>query len=80
MQLMLGENTFQLYADHTVIYCSDRSVDLAESKLQNLMNKFSKWCMENALTINSKKSKIMVFGTRNKINKIDKIEISLNNE
>ena len=52
---MLGYNSFQLYADDTVIYCSDKSVDLAENCLQNLMNKFSKWCIENALTINLKK-------------------------
>ena len=80
IQAMLGDNNFQLYADDTVIHCSDKSMDLAESRLQNLMNKFSKWCIENVLTINSKKSKIMVFGTRNEINNMDRIEISINNE
>ena len=54
LQAMLGDNSFQLYADDTVIYCSDKAVDLADNQLQNLMNKFSKSCIENALTINSK--------------------------
>ena len=77
---MLGESTFQLYADDTVIYCSDKSIDLAEKRLQNLMNKFYKWCMQNVLTINTKKSKLMVFGTRSKINRIENVEITINRQ
>ena len=55
MQEMLGVNIFQLYADNTVIYCSDKSIDLVEIRLQNLINKFSKWCKQNVLTINTQK-------------------------
>ena len=51
MEEMLGENTFQLYADDTVIYCSDKSIDLAEKRLQNLMDKFAKWCLQNVLKL-----------------------------
>ena len=41
---------------------------------------YTKWCIQNALTINSQKSKLMVFGTRSKINKVDKVEIAINEE
>ena len=77
---MLGVDTFQLYADDTVIYCSDKSLNLAEKRLQKLMDKFSKWCSQNVLTINTKKSKLMAFGTRNIINKIENISILVNNQ
>ena len=68
IQNVLDNNSYQLYADNTVIYCSNKSKDLAENKLQNLIEKFSKWCSQNALTINIKKTKVMAFGTRSKIN------------
>ena len=80
IQFILGENNYQLYADDTVIYCSDKSANLAEEKLQYLMNKFSTWCVQNTLTINTKKTKIVVFGTRNKINNVDIINVRINNE
>ena len=80
IQEMLEVDTFQLYADDTIIYCSDKSIGLAEKRLQKMMNKFSKWCIQNALTINSKKSKLMIFGTRNKVNSVDRIEIKINQE
>ena len=70
----MGNESYQLYADDTVVYCPSKSIDLAENNLQELLTKFSKSCIENTLTINTKKSKIMNFGTRNKINKIDKIK------
>ena len=77
IQHILGENSYQLYADDTVIYCSDKSIDLAEEKLQSLLNKFSTWCIQNTLTINSKKTKVVMFGTRNKINNIDNNNINI---
>ena len=80
IQNVLENNSYQLYADDTLIYCSSKSKDLAGRKFQYLLNKFSKWCSQNGLTINNKKTKIMTFGTRSKINKIDGININIGNE
>ena len=44
------------------------------------MTKFSKWCIQNALTINIKKSKMMIFGTMCKINKVGGINITVDDE
>ena len=45
-----------------------------------MIDKFSKWCIQNVLTINTTKSKLMAFGTRSKVNKIENIKISVNNQ
>ena len=80
LQGVLGDNFFHLYADDTVIYCMDENVKLAELKLQVILNRFSKWCAINALTINTNKTKTMLFGSRNKIKNACKPELYINNE
>ena len=77
---VLVENKYQLYADDTVIYCSGKSFDEVNVKLQNTLDKFTSWCSKNALTINTKKTKIMAFGSKNKIKKAKNINILINKE
>ena len=69
VQNVLYDCKYQLYADDTVIYCSRNTFEEANEKLQRVLNKFVVWCSKNALTINIKKSKIMTFGSINKIKK-----------
>ena len=77
---ILGENKYQLYADDTVIYCSGKNYTEVNEKLQIILNKFIIWCAKNALTVNTKKTKIMAFGSKNKIKKSKNICITVNNE
>ena len=77
---VLGNNHFHLYADDTVIYCYNENIAMAEKEMQKILNKFSKWCSINALTINTNKTKTMVFGSRNKIKNSYKPELYINNE
>ena len=77
---ILGNVGYQLYADDTVIYCSDKTYEGSQKKLQSVINKFISWCAKNALTINTKKSKIMAFGSKNKIKNFKNINIMINNE
>ena len=53
---------------------------MAEKKFQNLLDKFSKWCAINALTINTNKTKTLLFGSSNKIKTSQKPELIINNE
>ena len=54
----------KLYADDTVLYVSaDRLVD-ACNKLQSNLEELAQWCTLNRLSINVKKTKCMVFGSR----------------
>ena len=59
----------QLYADDTVIYVAGEDSHSAAAKLQPALNKFSKWCAANKLTLNVSKTKLMTFGTRNMVKK-----------
>ena len=59
-----------LYADDTVIFTHDADWQLALASLQSKLDAFVKWCNMNALTINTKKTKFMTFGTRAKIKKV----------
>ena len=52
---------FKLYADDTVLYVSDKKLDTAYPILQNEFLNFSTWCAINQLTINTKKTKSMLF-------------------
>ena len=71
---------FQLYADDTVIYNSGSSIDDIKISLQNNIDKFAKWCIINKLTINTKKTKIMIFGSRYNIKRNSTLELRINGE
>ena len=69
-----------LYADDTVIYSSGSNQRQITHNLQLDLNNFHSWCQGNKLTINTKKSNIVTFGTKHKINKSQDIKLYLNNE
>ena len=79
MEYILNNIKFQLYADDTVLYCSGKDSLELQYKLQNGLDSFVEWCEINKLTINTKKTKVMTFGTRFNIKKVD-IELKVNNE
>ena len=68
----------KLYADDTVLYQSGVNSAEAADKLQHSLNKFATWCSENSLTINISKTKIMAFGSRQKVKKAKNVDIRLN--
>ena len=70
----------KLYADDTVLYHSGIKVDEITQVLQNNMDNFDKWCEVNKLTVNTKKSKLMVFGSRSRVKKSKNAKIYLNGE
>ena len=59
-----GQCKYKLYADDTVIYSTHRDPEVAFRKVQLELQKLGDWCKINKLTINTKKSMAMVFGTR----------------
>ena len=71
---------FNLYADDAVLYHSGLNVNEATLKLQASLNEFCEWCTVNKLTINTKKSKLMVFGSRAKVKKVKQIQIFMNGD
>ena len=56
---------YKFYADDTVLYASDVDKLAAHGKVQQDLNRVNEWCCLNKITMNIKKTKSMVFGTRN---------------
>ena len=56
-----------LYADDTVLYSKNANWLQAQEDLQRMINCFVDWTEKNELTINSQKTKFMVFGSRSKV-------------
>ena len=62
---VLNCTKYCLYADDTVLYMSDSDVNNAHAGLQHDLNGLNEWCELNRVTINAKKTKLMLFGTNN---------------
>ena len=60
---------FRLYADDTVLYMSDSDEHNAHAGLQHDLYSLTEWCNMNRLTINSKKTKVVLFGMRTMLKK-----------
>ena len=70
----------KLYADNTVIYCSGIEATQVSCELQANLNRFSKWCKKNKLTVNTKKTKLMSFGTRTRVKKAKNVTVTVNGD
>ena len=68
-----------LYADDTVLFSHDVDWYQAQYELQTGLNEFVEWSIKNELTINSQKTKFMVFGTRAKIKKSKNAKLTIHN-
>ena len=70
----------KLYADDTVIYSTNKDEAVAyenvESDLKNLM----KWCDNNQLTVNIKKTKLVLFGTKEMLRNSRHIDMYMGTE
>ena len=66
-----------LYADDTVLLCSGYDLDNICQTMQNDLNYIFNWCVSNKLTINSKKTKYTIFGSRNMLKKIQRVKLDL---
>ena len=76
----LTDCKFKLYDDDSVLYQTGSSGDHAVNLLQPSLDEFSEWCTTNKLTISTKKSKLMVFGSRSKVKKAKNVQVKLNGD
>ena len=69
--------SIQMYADDTVLYVTGEDSRTATVQLQADLDRLVKWCRANKLSLNAKKTKQMVFGTRYQIKKFrgDKLHV-----
>ena len=66
---------FALYADDTVLYVSHQNFDIAVNKMQDDIDSLSRWCATNGIMVNTDKTKTLVFGSKNGLDKIPSFEI-----
>ena len=68
-----------LYADDTVLLSKSKSIANARTDMQNDLNSIMLWCERNKLSLNVKKTKNMLFGTRHRLKNTRCGKISINN-
>ena len=80
LQGSLSNCKVKLYADDSVLYHSGVNVKETARFLQTSLDELRHWCKVNKLTVNTKKSKLMVFGTRAKVKKAKDVRVFLNGD
>ena len=76
----LYKTKVKLYADDTVIYSTNKEEEAAQNEVKHDLKLLMKWCNNNQLTINIKKTKLMVFGTKGMLKKAQYHEMYLGND
>ena len=59
--LSAPEETFHLFADGKCIFYSHKSLEQIQTTMHNVLNKISCWLRANKLTLNVKKSNLVLF-------------------
>ena len=69
----------QSFVDDTKLYLSFKLKDQSQAitEINQDLTRFRNWCFNNYLLLNTGKSKLMVFGSRQMISKLDNFQISL---
>ena len=78
LQEALKGSHFRLYADDTVLYQAGLNAEEASSALQDSLDKFCHRSTSNRLTINTSKTKAMVFGSHSKVKKAKNVKVTMN--
>jgi retron-type reverse transcriptase len=69
-----------MYADDTTLLCTANDSSTLQSKLQCNLSKIADWFKKNNLTLNIKKTKFMVFGTRRVLENFKDVSLYYNND
>ena len=78
MKNVLLHSKHYLYADDTVIFMSGNNTIDVVNKLHSDLDCYSEWCRGNKLTVNTKKSNFVIYGTKSKVSKTGNLVLSLN--
>lgn len=69
-----------MYADDTTLLCSSTDPEELKSDLSLNLNRIGKWFQVNKLTLNVKKTKLMVFGSPHILKTFDNISLTYNSD
>ena len=68
-----------MYADDTTLLVSSTDLNILQNYLNLSLNKIANWFQSNNLTLNIKKTKLMLFGTNRALNKFKDISLTYDN-
>ena len=69
---------FVLFADDTVLMVRNKSISVAETIMNEILQEVDGWCINNKLTLNAKKTEYVIYGTKNmKKNQLTQITLIL---
>ena len=68
-----------MYADDTTLLCSSSDPVTLQQELDKNVSNINKWFHDNKLSLNAKKTNLMVFGTNYILSKFDGISLSHEN-
>ena len=77
MSQSLIHSHYQLYADNTVKKNSGKNLQEIVPNLQSDLNNYSEWCNANCLSLNVKKTKFVIYGTKNRVRKVNNAALYL---
>ena len=69
-----------LYADDTALYCSRPTVVEIMLTLHIELESVNQWFRANHLTLNTKRTKFVIFGNKTKLGNIGDVNLTMNNE
>ncbi len=69
-----------MYADDTAIFYFGRDIDDVRLGLQHDMQSVEYWMKQNHLSLNVKKTKVMLLGSRLRLRNVPDVSVSLNGE
>ena len=78
---VINRSGYKLYADDTVLYsrCTGEDNETLCLNIQQDLNCVFNWCNDNAIMMNVKKTKVMMFGTRQRLLEMEQLNIFVNN-
>ena len=68
---------YKQFADDTTIYYSSENLNTCVEKINGDLLKIDKWCEENNMCLNTKKTKAMIFGKSNSTKKLKIINLDV---
>ena len=81
LPLHVKNSNIDLFADGTTIHKAAPSLSIIENDMNSDIIEINKWCDENQMLINEKKTKCMLIGTRQRLSRLEckQLSISINN-
>ena len=80
LENVLDHCKVKLYADDTVLYSTNIDEAEAHANIRNDIGNLYEWCNTNKLTVNIKKTKLMLFGTKGMLKRASYHDVYIGNE